>query len=829
MVEADGCAPDAVTWSMRAAALGCGGQWRRALVAQAEAGARGVQLDAAACNALVDACWASGVAAARLRAVAVWAAANRAGHLRLLHQTAASAMAGSTGSAGAGSSSDSGDVLQHSCAVLTAGAAAVAALRWLADLRRRVARGGRGALRRRTVLLLPRGKAGRVAQPAEAIRAAVAETLVCAGAPVAVAPAADQPTTTRVEADGGALADWLLGSAAAAALLAPIERAAGGGGGSSSSAAVAAASPHQGATLAALAALLRADEALESRCAEAMALVRSFEQLRSYAGAGASGGSSDGLGSASGGGCCGAGAGLGPPLRHAALAAVARWAALAGLAPSAAFDALELVKRCCSGSGSGDSGGGPAAAAAGAVPAGAFGPSATDWPACGGGGQGGSPVTRLHAAAAAAVAADASPLPLAPDAWPAALAACLALAARQAGGLPGGDYGTLSAASGVPAGAIAAEERRLFAACRADVGAVSPLRVAVILLERLGGDDAAAAAEVAAAAALDSGGEWPGGGSSGFSGGGGGGGALLSLARVAWLTPSLDALPPTVVAGAIVAALRRRRGQWPAWPTALEALTGCGGPTDAAFAAALAALEAAAAAALPPPHDGAPVAAAAAAATAVAAAQQGLPSAATAAGGSSTGGSGNGSPSAATLQALLSAGLPAHGATGIGIGIGGSGGLSGWSSSDWSGSAGGLPTPAPRAASFPDLNLLGGGGGGGGGGSASAAAIAAAATARFGAAAPPVVPRTASDNRLLLAGTAGAGSLLPLLHRAPLGASPLAGASPPVAASPTAALLGASPPGAFGAGLQPAALDGALRALHALKLPRGGGGGSGGF
>ena len=502
---AQGCAPDAITYSALVTAFERGGQWRRALGAYAQMAAQGCHPDATIYNALLGACWSSGVAAAQMRASLVWSAANRSGHFRVYHQA----------------KSDPA-VFQHACAAFTAGAAVVTLLRWLVDVRQRALRDGQALLRERVVFLFQKGKACRVEQPSALIRDAVAATLAGAGAPFEVT-LVDGGATTRIEAEAGALASWLRSPAFAP--LAHVAHAAA-------------------AKRATLEALIAEDRALEAQCAEALALVRSYEQLRA---AGAGGGAGSGSGGAGGGGLSDL------TLRRSVLDAALDWAKRLGLKRDTAYDALQLVQRCSAASSSSGGEGGS-----------------------NGGGGGG-----------------ASALLVAPM-WRLTLAACLMLAARQGeppSALPG--YDAVARVTGYQPEGVAAAEQHAYLLCGGDVGAVSPLRVAHLLLERLGGGGGQGGGQ----------GGGGGGGANGSGGGGGGGGgasgAGASLPEVAYraaLSPALDALPPTLVAAAAVRVLRKRRGQWPAWPGALEALTGLqAGAAD--FDGVAAELEAAVAAA----------------------------------------------------------------------------------------------------------------------------------------------------------------------------------------------------------------------------------------
>jgi hypothetical protein len=161
-----------------------------------------------------------------------------------------------------------------------------------------------------------------------------------------------------------------------------------------------------------------------------------------------------------------------------------------------------------------------------------------------------------------------------------------------------------------------AAEHHIYLLCGGDLGVISPLRVAHLLLERLGGGGQDARNSTAVVQVRGR----PGGGAAGLSHSPFTALKILKapavehtltpsfscnhplhphppkqdlhdLAYRAALSPGLDNLPPTLVASGIVRLLRRRRGQWPSWPGALETLTGLN-PAAADFSGVVAELEA---------------------------------------------------------------------------------------------------------------------------------------------------------------------------------------------------------------------------------------------
>jgi pentatricopeptide repeat domain-containing protein 1 len=113
-----GLVPDAITYSALISALERGGRWRQALLTFHQMTRSGCHPDGMVYNTLLEACWNSGVVPAQMRAAHIWSLANRSGHFRIYAQNKGGP-----------------NVLQHSCAVLTCGAAVVTLLRWLSDLK----------------------------------------------------------------------------------------------------------------------------------------------------------------------------------------------------------------------------------------------------------------------------------------------------------------------------------------------------------------------------------------------------------------------------------------------------------------------------------------------------------------------------------------------------------------------------------------------------------------------------------------------------------------------------------------------------------------------
>ncbi|KAJ9524102.1 hypothetical protein QJQ45_022540 [Haematococcus lacustris] len=156
-----GCKPDSVTFSALVTAYEKGGQWRHSLKALeamqaslqiqrlarpvlAQVTAAGCHPDAALFNSLMEVLWQSGVVLAQARAMQLWSLANRNGQFRIYTN----------------SRQETG-VLQYSTVTLTAGAAMVTVLRWLAELRAKLVKEGLAYFRNSVCLVLHKNRTSR--------------------------------------------------------------------------------------------------------------------------------------------------------------------------------------------------------------------------------------------------------------------------------------------------------------------------------------------------------------------------------------------------------------------------------------------------------------------------------------------------------------------------------------------------------------------------------------------------------------------------------------------------------------------------------------------
>ncbi|KAI7837718.1 hypothetical protein COHA_008440 [Chlorella ohadii] len=305
---ASGCRPDAVTHSVLISAYERGGQWRRCLQAFEMMQQQGFRPDACVYNVVLEALISSGLVSAQVKAVQLSAVAHRQGHLRL---TALNAF-------------------ESTATAHTYGAAFIATLRWLAELREAppaaamplaFAAGaglalGLGAPLQPVSLLLTRGKHCRGDQSYTPIQAALTACFEAFSVPVA-AKVTGQGLV--LHADAFALTAWLA-TPSAAALLSPLDAAAAPNGrdGSASAAGAAALSG----------ALLADDVAADMQCSKAFAAVLEFE-------AGHAMGNSDLLSSSP----------QAAALRQSLVSSIVALAASLGVQEETALDAVQLCDR----------------------------------------------------------------------------------------------------------------------------------------------------------------------------------------------------------------------------------------------------------------------------------------------------------------------------------------------------------------------------------------------------------------------------------------------------------------------------------------------------
>jgi hypothetical protein len=135
-----------------------------------------------------------------------------------------------------------------------------------------------------------------------------------------------------------------------------------------------------------------------------------------------------------------------------------------------------------------------------------------------------------------------------------AAAACIALCAPPGAGI---DTSVLEALFGAPGGAVAAAAGAVRQALGGSAAAVSSARVLRLFCERLGLSGAGAPGAPAPLCAA---------------------GRALDAAAAAAASPAFVGVPPSVAAMALMFAGRLAAGLFPAWPAALQGLTGysCG-------------------------------------------------------------------------------------------------------------------------------------------------------------------------------------------------------------------------------------------------------------
>ena len=102
----------------------------------------GLHPDANIFNSLLDVLWQSGIALAQARALQLWSVANRSGLFRIY------------------SSNPDSSQLRYSALAMSGGAMSVTVLRWVGEMKSRLAREGPSFLRNQVTLLLYRSKSG---------------------------------------------------------------------------------------------------------------------------------------------------------------------------------------------------------------------------------------------------------------------------------------------------------------------------------------------------------------------------------------------------------------------------------------------------------------------------------------------------------------------------------------------------------------------------------------------------------------------------------------------------------------------------------------------
>ncbi|KAF6259499.1 hypothetical protein COO60DRAFT_1700790 [Scenedesmus sp. NREL 46B-D3] len=238
---AQNCRPDGITFSALITAYQRGEQWREALQAFSHMPANGCHPDSVVYNALLEVCWGSGVLPVQMRATQIWSLANRSGHFRIYNQ-------------------NKGDptVHQHSCVVFTCGAAIVTLLRWLCDVRHKVAHDATSLLRDSVLFSLQKGKASRIEQPSSVICESVRQLLAGHSSPFTVRLV---DSATQLEAASSELVAWLRSPAFAP--LAYLVHA-------------------NSVKRLSVEQLVAEDVALDKSCTDALSYVRTYEQLRGY-------------------------------------------------------------------------------------------------------------------------------------------------------------------------------------------------------------------------------------------------------------------------------------------------------------------------------------------------------------------------------------------------------------------------------------------------------------------------------------------------------------------------------------------------------------------
>ncbi|CAL5229689.1 g13058 [Coccomyxa viridis] len=181
-----GCKPDGMTYGILIGAYDKGNQWCLALQALDEMQVQGHRPDVGIYNIALEVLTRSGVLSAQLKAAQLFQTATRQGQLRMMPQ----------------GKSD------LTCIAFTAGAAVLAVLQWLQDLRVKVTKNGFAgqSLGDQPALLLLRGKSGRSESPPADVAEAVNALMQAVHFPAA---AFITTQGVRVELDVNGSAGWL--------------------------------------------------------------------------------------------------------------------------------------------------------------------------------------------------------------------------------------------------------------------------------------------------------------------------------------------------------------------------------------------------------------------------------------------------------------------------------------------------------------------------------------------------------------------------------------------------------------------------------------------
>jgi pentatricopeptide repeat domain-containing protein 1 len=141
-MQKEGNRPDVITFAALINAFERGHQWRLALTALDMMQNFGLHPDANIFNSLLDVLWQSGIALAQARALQLWSMANRTGLFRIYISK----------------TSETSSQLQYTALALSGGALCVTLLRWIGEMKSRLAREGVSFLRTSVSLLMYRSK-----------------------------------------------------------------------------------------------------------------------------------------------------------------------------------------------------------------------------------------------------------------------------------------------------------------------------------------------------------------------------------------------------------------------------------------------------------------------------------------------------------------------------------------------------------------------------------------------------------------------------------------------------------------------------------------------